>query len=521
MAVSFGWFLALYRYIQDGTLPQDCDGKTRRRLEMHSKRWYISDDRLLEKSTARPLLHEGEALEVVKRLHEEGHFGILNTMDRVNKYCVVSKCRELVTAVVKSCDTCQFRSRIKAVRNNPATIMKTPRYPFFMVGIDAVGPLQKTEKGNQYILTGIDYLTRWPVAMAVADITEETTVEFLYHEIVQNYGVPQYILSDRGANFISTYVHYFLRQIGCKNIMTTSYRPQVNGMCERLNQSLTQTMAKLARDGEEISQWDKYLDPALMALRSMVNTATGYSPSYLLFGYEFRSPAVWEAPREDFVLGEELEALKDRVVMIQDKMEEVRTLARMKSDEQKAKAKIRYDARVIDPRRYQVGEQVLLKDNTPATKFSDKWLGPYTVLKVNKNGTYHLTGHNSQRLRHAVNGDRLRPYDKSAAHLVPDVLTSAAQQQFRSWVNSRQNPAFLVNVVPFKKEEARGVVRDMCYVRQGRLFFSNETPMGPGDVDRNRLMYGSDGYLSLSAGRSETEMKAEVNGSQKGPYPNV
>jgi hypothetical protein len=61
----------------------------------------------------------------------------------------------------------------------------------------------------------------------------------------------------------------------------------------------------------------------------------------------------------------------------------------------------------------------------------------------------------------------------------------------------------------------------MCYVSQGRLFFSNETPMGPGDVDRNRLMYGSDGYLTLSAGRAETEMKAEVKGSQKGPYPDA
>ena len=41
--------------------------------------------------------------------------------------------------------------------------------------------------------------------------------------------------------------------------------------------------------------------------------------------------------------------------------------------------------------------------------------------------------------------------------------------------------------------------------------------MGPGDVGRNRLMYGSDGYLTLSAGHAETEMKAEV----KGPYPNA
>lgn len=58
-----------------------------------------------------------------------------------------------------------------------------------------------------------------------------------------------------------------------------------------------------------------------MALCPMVNASTGFSPSYL-FGYEFRSPAVWEAPRIDFVLDEEMESLKERVIMIQSKMKD-------------------------------------------------------------------------------------------------------------------------------------------------------------------------------------------------------
>ncbi|KAG1180962.1 hypothetical protein G6F36_010218 [Rhizopus arrhizus] len=380
MAISFAWFLTIYHYLADGSLPEDCDKKTAQRIRYQAKKWCRSDDgSLLEKGTGRRLLHEGDALEVVKRIHQEGHFGILNTIDKVNKYYVVSECRKLVTAVVHSCEACQFRARIKAVRSNPGVIMKTPLHPFFMVGVDAVGPLQPTEKGNRYILTAVDYLTRWPMAMCVQDIDEETTAEFFFSAIVKNFGVPQYILSDRGANFISSYVHYFLRQIGCKNIMTTSYRPQVNGMCERLNQSLVQTMSKIARDNDDILQWDKYLDAALMVLRSTVNSSTGYSPGYLLFGYELRTPAVWVAPKEDFVLGEEMEALKDRVIEIQDKMAKVRRIAREKSDENKIKAKKRYDKRVIYRKSFEVGEKVLLRDATPSTKLSDKWLGPYTV----------------------------------------------------------------------------------------------------------------------------------------------
>lgn len=148
---------------------------------------------MLEKGGDKVLLHKGEALDAVKRLYDEGHFGILNTMERVNKYYVVSKCRELIIMVIKSCETCQFRSRVEAIRSNPAVIMKTPMHPFFMFRIVAVVPLQKADNGNQYVLTGVCYLTRWAVAMAVSSIDEKMTVGFFYHEIVKNFGVSQYI----------------------------------------------------------------------------------------------------------------------------------------------------------------------------------------------------------------------------------------------------------------------------------------------------------------------------------------
>lgn len=184
---------------------------------------------MLEKKTGRELLHEGNALSKIQEIHKESHMGINNTLNKVVQYYLVHGGRELVDAVVKSCDTCQFRARARHVRNNPGVVFKTPKDPFVLLGVNAIGPLTESVKGNRYILTGIDYLTRWPVAVAVPNIDEITTGDFLF-SVVKDWGVPQYILSDRGANFISTYVHEFLKQLGCKNIMTTSYRPQSNGM---------------------------------------------------------------------------------------------------------------------------------------------------------------------------------------------------------------------------------------------------------------------------------------------------
>lgn len=311
--ISFPWFLSLFYYLSDGTFPKDVTENVKRRIIYRCKQLILADDgRVLEQKTGRELLHEGNAYQKIKEVHAEGHRGIANTLKKVSLFYLVHGGREIVSAVVKSCESCQFRARVKVIRQNPGVVFKTPRHPWFMIGVDAIGPLAVTDKNNRYILTGIDYLTRYPVAMAVPDITEITTADFLW-SVVRDFGVPQYCLSDRGSNFISTYIHEFLKQIGCKKIMTTSRRAQVNGMCEKLNDSIVSIMAKIARDENNIANWDLFIDAALMVLRSTPNASTGYSPSYLLFGYEFRTPAVWVAPRIDFIVGEEEEELKERI----------------------------------------------------------------------------------------------------------------------------------------------------------------------------------------------------------------
>ncbi|CAG8857370.1 37531_t:CDS:1, partial [Gigaspora margarita] len=44
--------------------------------------------------------------------------------------------------------------------------------PFDKVGIDIIGPFKHiTENRNHYIIVAIEYLTKWPEACAIPDIT--------------------------------------------------------------------------------------------------------------------------------------------------------------------------------------------------------------------------------------------------------------------------------------------------------------------------------------------------------------
>ena len=48
------------------------------------------------------------------------------------------------------------------------------------VGIDMIGKLPKTTNDNQYIITLMDYFSKWPEAEAVKSKSAETAALFLY-----------------------------------------------------------------------------------------------------------------------------------------------------------------------------------------------------------------------------------------------------------------------------------------------------------------------------------------------------
>lgn len=217
-------------------------------------------------------------------------------------------------------------------------------------------------------------LTRFPIAKAVKNINEKTTANFLYDCIIVQYGVPEYILSDRGGNSISEYIKTFLRELGCRGITATSHRPQTNGTCEQLNQTLAWTIAKIARrDHNDGLQWDRHVDSALLSIRSTTNTTTGLTPRYLLYGYKMRTPMTWKTARQhEFTEANIIEALEHRTIQIQENIQEIKELARIRSNENKQKAKVRYDMQVVEQPNFVVGDKVLMKNNTPTYKFADK-----------------------------------------------------------------------------------------------------------------------------------------------------
>ena len=71
--------------------------------------------------------------------------------------------------------------------------------------VDFVGPISPLGKRieTHYIITAIDYLTRWVEVAPVKDYTIATTAKFLFENIVTRFGCPKILLSDQGTHFVN------------------------------------------------------------------------------------------------------------------------------------------------------------------------------------------------------------------------------------------------------------------------------------------------------------------------------
>ncbi len=149
-----------------------------------------------------------------------------------------------------------------------------------------VGPLKRTKKGHKWILTIMDFSTRYPEAIPLRK-TDATSVANALCGFFTKMGIPREILSDRGSNFLSKVMKEMASIFGIKQIATSPYHPQCDGMLERFHGTLKSMITKIGKGSRD---WDEWLPFACFASRDAVHAATGFTPFQLLFGREVRGP---------------------------------------------------------------------------------------------------------------------------------------------------------------------------------------------------------------------------------------
>ncbi len=128
-----------------------------------------------------------------------------------------------------SCDICQKTIPKGRITKIPLGKMPLIEVPFERVAVDIVGPLHPiSDRGKRYILTIVDYATRYPEAIPLARIETVDVAEALF-QVFTRVGVPKEILTDMGAQFTSAVMTEVSRLLSIKQLTTTPYHPMCNG----------------------------------------------------------------------------------------------------------------------------------------------------------------------------------------------------------------------------------------------------------------------------------------------------
>ena len=93
-----------------------------------------------------------------------------------------------------------------------------------------------------------DHFTKHVLAYVAPNQRGKTIVKFLYQGYISIFGAPAKVLSDQGANLMSSVINEMCKIFCMKKLQTMPYHPQTNGLVERSHQTIMRMIRKLGKD---------------------------------------------------------------------------------------------------------------------------------------------------------------------------------------------------------------------------------------------------------------------------------
>jgi len=317
-------------------------------------------------------------VDYIKEFHEPpvmAHLGVLKVFKKMKERFHFPDMRGWIEKVIKSCQVCQMR---KPSPHGPLgktlNVYTKNMQVMDLVSIDVMGPLPRTSlSGTKYIITAIEYVTRFVTAKAIRNVTAATCARFMITEVVSKLGVPKSVLSDNASTFRSRFFQLVNRHLGTKNVYSSPYHSQGNALVERQHRTIQDILSKYVQSNQK--DWDIHLPLAIFAINTSVQQSTKYSPFELLFG---RKPNLPVDAMLDLTLN------TDTIPVPVAKLQAIRTEASDNLARAQEAQKVIHDKNRKDIT-FEVGDKVFIY--TPiqkperSRKLTLQWRGPYIITE--------------------------------------------------------------------------------------------------------------------------------------------
>ena len=178
-------------------------------------------------------------------------------------------------------------------------------------------------KGERYILSIIDYFSRYSILVPLGDHTSTTVSRALFEHVIRYFGCPRKILSDRETEFTGRVWTELMELLGIQQMLTSPYYPQGNRIIGCSHRTVPNMIFSHLVNHDD-RYWVDVLSGIMLLYNEMEQVQHGYSasqvmwrqgmnlPTNLLHGT--RSTGASDKNRIVQTLGRELREVREKVV---------------------------------------------------------------------------------------------------------------------------------------------------------------------------------------------------------------
>ncbi|OWZ01672.1 Retrotransposon nucleocapsid protein [Phytophthora megakarya] len=328
------------------------------------------------------LITSTELLEhVCEEFHDSpvyGHPGIDRTCRLIDEHyywpCMFSD----ITKYVKGCETC---ARTKARHERPPGLLNSHDIP--PLAMDFITGLSTTSRNYDSVMIVIDHLTK-RTHLVVGKGTD-TAIDMAVRFHKEIFRLAKY----RNAKFTSSFWKKLCEMLGVQQKMTTAFRPQGDGISERLR----------AYSNADSEDWDDHLSLAEFAYNARYQSSISMSPFEADIGYILQTPATIHLPSNVGKTGQ-----PDHFEFI---VKQADTLAKGRRSIAVAQDRMaKYYNANRKPHKLNVSDEVFLSDQhisarhlgTTKKKLGARWISPFEITETIGRDYYKLRLHPKLRI---------------------------------------------------------------------------------------------------------------------------
>ena len=317
----------------------------------------------------------------------------------------------------------------------------SPELPIEFICMDLVGPIHPpSSRGNKYVLTVIDMLTGFTIAVPIKNKNAETICEAYRDNVYCVFGGSSRMLTDNGSEFKNKEMQEVCDTLGLKHIFSPVYTPQSNGRLEGWHRFFKACIAKHIRGGGV--EWDELVPLAVSAYNFFLCQSSKESPFVLMFGRDPITPVAKLLEPRPRYYGERGGALK------MDTLRRLYTI--VVQNIRKAREKL--PKKEEQPHNFKVNDMVLVKDPDAAV-FEPRYQPNFRVTAIFGNNRIEVQderGHKS--VRRSAHVKYIAPSEKVVKQLPSEQLLKNYGRSSKLLLAEKDIPDLYFHVTDVKEE---------------------------------------------------------------------